>query len=86
MRLVLACGQFAPAAGDISDNIRHIRSLVREASRQGAGLLVLPELCLCGYPAADQARARAVRPDGPEMAELGACAREAGVALCAVSY
>ncbi len=83
VKCILACGQFAPAGAAISENLRHIRSLAKEAGGKGASVLVLPELCLCGYPAADQARARAVRPDGPEMAELGACAREAGVALCA---
>jgi len=82
MGLVLACGQFAPAAGDIAANIRHIRSLVREASRQGAGLLVLPELCLCGYPPADRAGSWAVRTDGPELAEVAAVGGEHGVALC----
>jgi predicted amidohydrolase len=82
MKLVLACGQFEPAGGSISENVRHIRSLAGEASRRGAALLVLPELCLCGYPTASQARSWAVRPDGPELAEVGACGGENDLALC----
>jgi 5-aminopentanamidase len=82
MKSVLACGQFAPADGSISDNIRRIRALSRQAAALGAARLVLPELCLCGYPSAAEARRRAVRADGPEMSEVAACARENALALC----
>ena len=82
MKLILACGQFAPAGGDFSGNIGHIRALAAEASRRGASLLVLPELCLGGYPSATEARSWAVPKDGREMAEVGACAAEHGLAMC----
>ena len=83
MKATLACGQFAPAAGTLQENIARIRSFAREASARGAAVLVLPELCLCGYPPAEQARAWAVRTDGPEMGLLSDAARQNGVALFA---
>jgi len=39
--------QFAPAMGDISGNLVIVEKLIRQAD--GAELLVLPELCHCGY-------------------------------------
>ncbi len=82
MKVILACGQFVPAAGGIRENTGHIRSLAKEAVSRRAGILVLPELCLCGYPPAAEARRWAVRPGGPEIALLCECARENAVALC----
>jgi len=82
VKATLACGQFEPAAGAVQQNIGHIRSLALAAARRGAAVLVLPELCLCGYPPATDARARAVRADGLEMAAVGGCARENAIALC----
>lgn len=82
MKATLACGQFAPAAGGIQENIAHIRSLALEAARNGAAILVLPELSLCGCPPASDARAWAVRADGPEMSAVADCARENAIALC----
>jgi len=82
VKATLACGQFEPAAGAIQENIRRIRSLALVAARRGAAILLLPELCLCGYPPAGEARAWAVRADGPEMTEVAGSARENGIALC----
>ncbi|MGO9307457.1 MAG: carbon-nitrogen hydrolase family protein [Spirochaetia bacterium] len=82
MKLLLASGQFVPAAGGLRDNTERIRSLARDAARRGAGILVLPELCLCGYPRPAEARAVAVRTDGPEISRLSDCARENAIALC----
>jgi len=82
VKCILACGQFAPAAGGIRENTDRMRSLAREAAGRGAGVIVLPELCLCGYPPASEARGWSVRPGGPEIAQLSECARENGIALC----
>jgi predicted amidohydrolase len=82
VKATLACGQFAPAAGAVQENIARIRSLALEAARGGAAILVLPELCLCGYPPAHDARAFAVRADGPEMSAVAGAARENAIALC----
>ena len=81
MKLKIACGQFAPVSGDIARNAALMRSLAADAAGARACLLVLPELCLCGYPAPGEARSRAVRAEGPEIARLGDCAREKGIAM-----
>lgn len=82
MKITLACGQFEPIAGGIQQNTERMRTLTREAVRNGAAILVLPELCLCGYPPAAKARGWAVPAAGPEIARLAECARENGIALC----
>ncbi len=82
MKTLIACGQFAPLPGDISGNIARMGGLARDAARLGARVLVLPELCLCGYPEPGEAAARAVPADGPEISRVAAHARETGVALC----
>ncbi|MGA2976168.1 MAG: carbon-nitrogen hydrolase family protein [Spirochaetia bacterium] len=82
MKTVIACGQFAPASGDIARNTERIDGFAAEAARRGAAVLVLPELCLCGYPSREESRGRAVAPNGPEMARLAECARSRGISLC----
>jgi predicted amidohydrolase len=82
LKVILACGQFAPAAGALPQNTERIRALAREAAGRGAAILVLPELCLCGYPTAALAPGWAVPAAGPEIARLAACARENRIALC----
>ena len=82
MKTLIACGQFAPSPGDVTRNLGSIRRQAREAAQLGARILVLPELCLCGYPSAAEARARAVALDGAEMEEARECARSARIALC----
>jgi predicted amidohydrolase len=81
VRFTIACGQLAPTTGDIAGNTARMRALAGEAARAGATVLVLPELCLCGYLRAEDARARAVAATGPEIAGLRACARENRIAL-----
>ena len=82
LKSILACGQFAPVPGGIQENTDRIRSLSRAAAGRGAAILVLPELCLSGYPSAMEARKWAVRIQGPEIARLSACARENTISLC----
>jgi predicted amidohydrolase len=82
LKIVVACGQFTPVAGGIPQNTECISTLAREAVRAGASILVLPELCLCGYPPASEARSWAVPAAGAEMARLATCARENRIALC----
>jgi predicted amidohydrolase len=82
VKTLIACGQFAPVSGDVTRNVDSIRRHAAEAARRGARILVLPELCLCGYPSAAEARARAVALDGAEVKAVRECAQSAGVALC----
>lgn len=45
--------QINPIVGDLTHNGRLIERAIAEARRQGADLVVLPELALCGYPPKD---------------------------------
>jgi NAD+ synthase (glutamine-hydrolysing) len=51
MRLALA--QIDPTVGDIDGNVRLITDSLDRAREAGAQLLLLPELCLSGYPPED---------------------------------
>jgi len=51
MRIALA--QINPTVGDIDANARLIEDAIARARELGADLVVLPELCLCGYPPKD---------------------------------
>lgn len=44
---------FDPEVGDVLGNAARMATLVRDAAGQGAGLVVLPELAICGYPPRD---------------------------------
>jgi predicted amidohydrolase len=82
VNMIVACGQFAPGPGEMKRNGERIDALAREAAAQGAALLVLPELCLCGYPTSEEAPARAVAARGEEIGRLEESARVNGIALC----
>lgn len=82
MKAIIACGQFAPAPGDVRRNVHLMSMQAREAARRGASLIVFPELCLSGYPSADEARRRAVPRDGTDIARVADLSRAAGVAVC----
>jgi len=51
MRIALA--QINPTVGDFSGNVEKIVGFARQAEERGAGLVVFPELALCGYPPRD---------------------------------
>src|SRR3712207_2709761 len=51
--LRIAIGQLNPVMGDISGNLQKARSAWAEAAAQGAELLVLTELFICGYTPED---------------------------------
>ena len=82
MTITIACGQFAPTPGDLAGNSERMRAQAHEAARRGARLIVLPELCLCGYSSPEEARVRAVDIRGTEIRALQECARSIGIALC----
>src|SRR5688572_29141490 len=45
----VACIQMEPRIGDKPGNLKKTERMIREAAKQGARLLVLPELCNSGY-------------------------------------
>ncbi len=51
--LRIALAQVNPTVGDISGNLDLARRVRKDAARQGADLVVFPELFLCGYPPED---------------------------------
>ncbi len=82
VKVTIACGQFAPVPGDSASNAGKIAAHAREAARRGAAVLVLPELCLCGYPKPAAARGWAVDPRGAGLCQVVQCATAEGIALC----
>jgi predicted amidohydrolase len=79
--LTIACGQFAPETGDVKRNTDCMRGMAADAARSGAELAVFPELCLCGYLAPEEAPARAVSLDGPEIEAMQGVARQRRIAV-----
>jgi NAD+ synthase (glutamine-hydrolysing) len=49
----IALGQINPTVGDFSGNAARIIDFSRRAQFEGAGLILFPELSICGYPPRD---------------------------------
>jgi NAD+ synthetase len=49
----IAIAQLNPTIGNLTSNAQHILEAARQATQQGARLLLTPELSLCGYPPRD---------------------------------
>ena len=49
----IALGQINPTVGDFSGNAARIIEFARRAQASGAGLILFPELSVCGYPPRD---------------------------------
>ncbi len=49
----IALGQINPTVGDFSGNANKIIAFARRAQSAGAGLILFPELSICGYPPRD---------------------------------
>jgi len=52
-RLAIAIAQLNPTVGDIAGNADKARQARAQAARDGADLVALPEMFLCGYPPED---------------------------------
>jgi NAD+ synthase (glutamine-hydrolysing) len=52
-RVKIALGQINPTVGDFSGNAAKIVEFSRRAQSAGAGLILFPELSVCGYPPRD---------------------------------
>jgi NAD+ synthase (glutamine-hydrolysing) len=52
-RVKIALGQINPTVGDFSGNASKIVDFARRAQAVGAGLILFPELSVCGYPPRD---------------------------------
>ena len=52
-RVKIALGQINPTVGDFSGNAAKIIDFSRRAQSAGAGMILFPELSVCGYPPRD---------------------------------
>jgi NAD+ synthase len=52
-KLAIACAQLNSTVGDVAGNADKVRRARTEAARQGADLVVFPELFIAGYPPED---------------------------------
>ena len=81
--LRIALAQIAPRLGLFEENLARHHEAIAEARRQGAGLVVFPELGLTGYLLQDLAAEVAIRLDDPRLATL---ARETDGLSAVVSF
>jgi len=68
--ITVAIGQMEPVFGETERNVAHTISLMEKAAADGAGLMVLPELCNTGYVFQSRTEARSLAepiPDGPSV-------------------
>jgi predicted amidohydrolase len=63
MKLHLALAQISTSLGNVPANLEKHLAYIRRAKKQGAGLVVFPELSLTGYALQDLASTVACRPD-----------------------
>ncbi len=79
----VAAVQFA-ATTDVVSNLEALAPLVRDAARQGADLIVIPEGAMHDFGQPDLALGRVAQPvDGPFSATISELAREAGATVVA---
>lgn len=82
----VACLQFEPRIGETAVNVARSLELIEAAARDGADLVVLPELCNTGYMFHDRAQAHALAepiPGGPSVDAWQKAAAEHDLYLCA---
>ncbi|HEV2399212.1 MAG TPA: NAD+ synthase [Candidatus Sulfotelmatobacter sp.] len=76
----IALGQINPTVGDFSGNASKIIEFSRHARTAGAGLILFPELSICGYPPRDLVERSSFVRRNREIAEQIAAAT-AGIAV-----
>jgi predicted amidohydrolase len=83
MDVRIACARLAPVLGDVERNRRMTLDAIERAAADGAGLVVLPELCSSGYVFADrdQAAAAAEPADGPTVTAWAEAAARLGIVV-----
>ncbi len=85
MRILrIAMAQIDLLVGDIAGNMRRITSMIKEAKKAGADLVVFPELAVTGYPPEDLLlKPRFIADNQHALAEL---ARECAGIVAVVGY
>ena len=77
----VAAIQMNPVPDDIAGNLARISTMVRDAARDGAQLIVVPETATTGYFIADRLDRLAEPEDGPTATALAGLAKECGIYL-----
>ena len=81
-RLAVTIAQLNPTVGDIAGNADKARRARAHAARDGADLVILPEMFICGYPPEDLVLKRAFRDMAErEIAALAAETADGGPGL-----
>jgi NAD+ synthase (glutamine-hydrolysing) len=76
----LALGQINPTVGDLAGNADKMIEYARRAKAAGAGLIIFPELALCGYPPRDLIEKPAfLRHNEDELQRLAGAGGELGI-------
>jgi 5-aminopentanamidase len=81
----VACAQVRLSIGDIAGNLAACRSAVESAARDGAQVVVLPELASSGYVFADRAELSSLAEprDGPAISDWANLAEAFGLTIVA---
>lgn len=77
----LAIRQTAGKARDVAANLEEMAGCAADAAREGARLVVFPELYLSGYNVGEAARELAEPADGPSARRAGEIARANDIAI-----
>ncbi len=78
----IALGQINPTVGDFSGNAAKIIDYAQRAKAAGAGLILFPELSVCGYPPRDLVERPSFVAHNRESAERIACATSGIAVIC----
>lgn len=82
MTYIAAAVQFMASLGQVDENRAHILTAIGDAARQGAKVVVLPELAVSGYTLDGQIlRDSAEHLDGPTLASWINAARDFGLVI-----
>jgi NAD+ synthase/NAD+ synthase (glutamine-hydrolysing) len=78
----IALGQINPIVGDFAGNSAKIIDYARRAKSQGAGLILFPELSICGYPPRDLVERASFVSHNREAAEHIAAETQGIAVIC----
>jgi len=78
----IALGQINPTVGDFSGNAAKIVDFSRRAQTAGAGMILFPELSICGYPPRDLVERSSFVAKNRESAEQIAAATKGIAVIC----
>jgi len=81
-RVKIALGQINPTVGDFSGNATKITEFSRRAQAAGAGLILFPELSVCGYPPRDLVERPSFVASNRESAERIAAETKGIAVIC----